>query len=66
LHNDEVYSYNFQVMLLGESKNDGISGRKHVTDKKRKGRQFYLNLIARRGLGNAGQLTTRYGVVRVV
>lgn len=53
LHNDELYSYNFQVMLLGESKNDGISGRKHVTGKKRKGRQFYSNLVARCRLRNA-------------
>jgi hypothetical protein len=65
LHNDELYSYNFEVMLLGESKNDGISGRKHVTGKKRKGRQFYSNLVARCRLRNSGQLTARYGVVRV-
>lgn len=57
LHHEELYSYNFQVMLLGESKNDGVSGRKHVTGKKRKGRQFYSNLVARCRLRNAGQLT---------
>jgi hypothetical protein len=65
LHNEELYSYNIQVMLLGESKNEGVSGREHVTGKKGKDKQFYSNLVARWRLRNAGQLTARYGAVRV-